>query len=271
MVVVTLGAVLSLGGAQAWAAPVEEHRELRFATELLNRGFDELAVEQLNRVRRMDFLPDSVRSEATIRLARLYQRLGEIAEAKGDNPGKSRYFEKAVVQYTDYMERIGERAGKEEMMKLVLARSALLESLGADRVLAFQLTVDPQEREEHREAARKWLTAAEADLKEASEFLLKLRDALRDTAKTEADRLRFQEIRELAGEALLRLGQTKYNLSRVFEVPQDRENRDKKLGEAIEVFQRVAEEYSIFGVLHIRRPVYGGALRGAVLQGYGGL
>jgi len=234
--------------ADGAGAAVQEHRELVFAAELLRRGFDGLAVDQLGRIRRMDSVPGSVRDEATIRLARLYCTLGEQAEAKGDNRGKSDYYEKAAGQYTNYIEKVKDRAGKERVNELIFERSILHHRLGRDCVLGFQLTVDPEEKVKYRQSARKWLGAAESELTSSSAFLVKLRDALQDTARTDEERERFRKVRELTGQALLYLAQTKYYSSKLYVAPEEQEQKAKKLNETIEILRKLADEYAIFDV-----------------------
>ena len=244
-------------GATGADAASAQHPELTFGTGLVERGYRSLAAEHLGRVRRMDFLPEGVRTEAMLRLARLCRELGNDAAAEGDNQGKLDYYQRAVKQYEDYLERVGSSIERERRSILKLERSDLCQRLGRHQLLGFELTVEPEEKVEYQREARHWLSTADESLAEAAEYLVERRDALRDQARTDAEKGHYREVRELTARALLRLGQSRYFLAKTFVESAEDEKRDQKLQEAMEPLTKLAEEYEMFNVRYTARRYLG--------------
>ncbi len=234
-----------------------QHPELVLATGLVRRGFCSLAAEHLSRVRRMEFLPEPVRDEAILRLARLYRDLGDAAATEGDNQGKLDFYARAVGQYEDYLHKMGTSIEREKLSILKLERSDLCQRLGRHKLLGFQLTVEPEEKVQYRREARRWLTGAESSLAEAAEFLVQQRDRLEKTAATESEKEHYRQVRELAARALLRLGQSRYFLARTYVDTAEEKQRNQKLRQAMEPLAHLAEKYTMFNVRYTARRYLG--------------
>ncbi|MFP4176529.1 MAG: hypothetical protein ACLFT2_04825, partial [Candidatus Brocadiia bacterium] len=165
------------------------HEDLEFARGLQERGYDSLAVDQLQRTREREDLPEDVRLESVKMLARLYRQIGQEAADQRDFSDKRENYLEALDEYSRYIELTGEdELGDEELHDLLYERGELRADLASDNLEGMKGSSDQEEREEYRENAIEWFKRAREDLKKAKDFYVDLRDTLEEAKETDEEK-----------------------------------------------------------------------------------
>jgi len=241
-----LAAALCGPAASQETARAPLHRELEFALKLQQMGYGHLAADQLIRTRERDFLPAEVRLEATRLLAGVYQQLGERAAASRDFEQKHAFLRKAIEEYGRFLQEAKDTISAEQRCEVLFKRGSLCAELGRDALASMEGTADEQERKDYKAQAVELMDKAVADLEESGRFFANLRDTLYKSARTRQEKIRLWQAREKAGEVLMEWGKALYESSRAYQDEKEAALRDKKLTAAIQIFQGIAEHYSIF-------------------------
>jgi len=252
---VVVFAIVKISAARVLPDEVESSEEIMLAVGhsgtpqikgLEQRGFYDLAKDQLLRTRENHALPERVRIEATYFLADLYVKLGDKAGGKLDLKTKLEYYKNAVAEYSRYLEGIKGKLSEEEEADVRFSRGKALEALAMDSGESYQLVVEKEDKAAYKKEAVKWFGMAAVDFDLSARVFKERRKHWEKKASSTKEKEKFWHFRDRSAHAMAHRSWTYYHYSKLYDGPAETEAMAEKLNTALAEFQKLAGEYRLF-------------------------